>query len=147
MSVALANAKATHIFTAKILAIFGVQSFNDTLTNNIVSFEQLGPDCVRVCVNVGILPLLFALRKHDFLKDGLQIIKCKEAIICFQAFKQVLLFLLFLLFPTFFCVPTFPYFFLKMPNYPYFLVHKCLKWPKIVFFFLAHSKFVKIGSI
>ena len=41
-----------------------------------------------------------------------------------QAFKRALLFLLFLLFPTFFCVPTFPYFFLKMPYYPYFLVQK-----------------------
>ena len=41
------NAKATHIFLAKILAynyaIFNYQSFNDMLTNNIVSFEQLGP--------------------------------------------------------------------------------------------------------
>ena len=46
----------------------------------------------------------------------------------------------------FFCVPTFPIFFLKMPYYPYFLVQKCLKWPKIVTFFLARSKFVKIGS-
>ena len=27
-----------------IYAIFNNQSFNDTLTNNIVSFEQLGPD-------------------------------------------------------------------------------------------------------
>ena len=25
-------------------AIFNDQSFNDTITNNIVSFEQLGPD-------------------------------------------------------------------------------------------------------
>ena len=63
-----------------------------------------------------------------------------------QAFKRALLFLLFLVFPTFFCIPTFPYFFLKMPYYPYFLVQKCLKWPKIVIFFLACSKFVKIGS-
>ena len=34
-------------FLAKIIriyAIFNDQSFNDTLTNNIVSFEQLGPD-------------------------------------------------------------------------------------------------------
>ena len=37
-----------------------------------------------------------------------------------------LLFCVFLLFPPFF---------LKMPCYPYFLVHKCLKWPKIIFFF------------
>ena len=40
--------KATHIFFSKntsIYAIFNDQSFNDTLTNDIVSFEQLGPDC------------------------------------------------------------------------------------------------------
>ena len=28
-----------------IYAIFNDQSFNDTLTNDIVSFEQLGPTC------------------------------------------------------------------------------------------------------
>ena len=42
----VANAKATHIFSAKILAyyaIFNDQSFNDMLTKDIVSFEQLGP--------------------------------------------------------------------------------------------------------
>ena len=44
MWVAFANAKATHIFSPKILAVFNDQSFNDTLTNDIVSFEQLGPD-------------------------------------------------------------------------------------------------------
>ena len=47
MWVAFANAKATHIFFSKnisINAIFNDQSFNDTLTNDIVSFEQLGPD-------------------------------------------------------------------------------------------------------
>ena len=43
---AFANAKATQIFYGKnisIYAIFNDQSFNDTLTNDIVSFEQLGP--------------------------------------------------------------------------------------------------------
>ena len=47
MWVALANAKATHVFFSKnisIYVIFNDQSFNDTLTNNIVSFEQLGPE-------------------------------------------------------------------------------------------------------
>ena len=46
MWVAFADAKATHIFFSKnisIYAIFHGQSFNDTLTNDIVSFEQLGP--------------------------------------------------------------------------------------------------------
>ena len=38
-------------FSAKditVYAIFNNQSFNDTLTNDIVSFEQLGPECA-VC--------------------------------------------------------------------------------------------------
>ena len=42
-----ANAKATHIFSAKILVYMPYydQSFNDALTNDdIVSFEQLGLD-------------------------------------------------------------------------------------------------------
>ena len=50
MWVAFANAKATHIFFSKnisVYAIFNNQSFNGTLTNDIVSFEQLGPDFKR----------------------------------------------------------------------------------------------------
>ena len=46
MRAVFANAKATHIFFSKdisVHAIFNDQSFNDTLTNNIISFEQLGP--------------------------------------------------------------------------------------------------------
>ena len=46
MWVAFANAKATHIFFSKninVYAIFHDQSFNDTLTYDILSFEQLGP--------------------------------------------------------------------------------------------------------
>ena len=38
--------KASHIFfniNISIYAIFNDQSFNDTLTNDIVCFEQLGP--------------------------------------------------------------------------------------------------------
>ena len=41
------NAKATHIIFSKtisIYAIFNDQSFNNTLTNDIISFEQPGPD-------------------------------------------------------------------------------------------------------
>ena len=29
-----------------VYVIFNDQSFNDTLTNDIVSFEQLGPECL-----------------------------------------------------------------------------------------------------
>ena len=42
----IAYAKASHIFSAKNIsmrAIFNDQSFNNTLTNDIISFEQLGP--------------------------------------------------------------------------------------------------------
>ena len=47
MWVAFANAKATHKFFSKNISIYAIsndQSFNDTLTNDIISFEQLGPD-------------------------------------------------------------------------------------------------------
>ena len=47
MWVAFANAKATHIFSAKILAYMPylmIKVLKDTLTNDMVSFEQLGPD-------------------------------------------------------------------------------------------------------
>ena len=47
MWVAFANAKATHIFFSKyisVCALFNDQSFDDTLTNDIISFEQLDPD-------------------------------------------------------------------------------------------------------
>ena len=47
MGVAFTNAKATHIIFSKdidVYDIFNEQNFNDTLTNDIVSFEQLGPE-------------------------------------------------------------------------------------------------------
>ena len=38
----------SHFFSKNIsvYAIFNYQSFNNTLTNDIVSFEQLGPECL-----------------------------------------------------------------------------------------------------
>ena len=65
-----ANAKATHIFSAKILAYMPylmIKSFNNTLTNDITSFEQLGPD-EEIMINY----------KHNFL-DG-----CKRHILCWR---------------------------------------------------------------
>ena len=60
----VAFAKASHIFFSKnisVYAIFNDQSFNDTLTNDIVSSEQLGPDVastlIRSCNNVMTLYL------------------------------------------------------------------------------------------
>ena len=54
MWVALAFAKATHSFSAKtvrVYAIFRDQSFNNTLTNDIVCFEQLCPGRVPLIVD------------------------------------------------------------------------------------------------
>ena len=50
MWVAFANAKTTHIFFCKNISIYAIskdQSFNNTLTNDIFSFEQLGPEVQR----------------------------------------------------------------------------------------------------
>ena len=50
MWVAFSNTKATHIFFSKnisIYVIFNDQSLNDTLSNDIVSFKQLGPDIYK----------------------------------------------------------------------------------------------------
>ena len=46
MWVAFANAKPTHIFSAKVLAYipYLMISFNDMLTKDIVSFELLCPE-------------------------------------------------------------------------------------------------------
>ena len=43
------TAKATHIFSAKNFSIFAYHrvNFKEFLTNDIVSFEQLGPDLHR----------------------------------------------------------------------------------------------------
>ena len=60
MWVALANAKATHIFSAKnirVYAIFNDQIFKDTLTDDIVSFKQLGPDVCLFCLCWGFTAL------------------------------------------------------------------------------------------
>ena len=39
-----ASASYSHFFSKNsVYAIFNDQSFNDTLTNDVVSFEQLGP--------------------------------------------------------------------------------------------------------
>ena len=47
------TAKATHIFFSKIFQHICVSldvNFNESLTNDIVSFEQLGPDLYSGCV-------------------------------------------------------------------------------------------------
>ena len=44
------TAKATHIFSAKYFSIFAYHdvNFNESLTNDIVSFEQLGPEVLSL---------------------------------------------------------------------------------------------------
>ena len=74
MWVAFANAKATHFFFSKnisIYAIFNDKSFNDTLTNNILSFEQLGQDCIK-CTDCSKPPLSSYTSKVPFLYDMAQ---------------------------------------------------------------------------
>ena len=42
--------KLLNVFSKNIYSLYGIfddQSFNDMLTNNIFSFEQLGPECYR----------------------------------------------------------------------------------------------------
>ena len=48
-----------HIFSAKILVYMlykNVQSFNNTLTNDIISFEQLGPEIYTSILLPGGVP-------------------------------------------------------------------------------------------
>ena len=55
MWVAFAFAKATHSFFSKnisVCAIINDQIFNDMLTNDIVCFEQLGPDVLLIWARV-----------------------------------------------------------------------------------------------
>ena len=46
----------TFFFSKNIIvyAIFNYQSFNDTLTNDIVSFEQLGPEIKDLFISKGL---------------------------------------------------------------------------------------------
>ena len=69
---ASSNAKATHIFffskNISVYVIFNDQNFNDTLTNDIISFEQLGP--VNYYINIETpIPLfsLYILGTWDFI--------------------------------------------------------------------------------
>ena len=52
-------------------AIFNDQSLNDALTNNIVSFEQLGPDWYTICSLHGLRDdEECILVKHIYFSDG-----------------------------------------------------------------------------
>ena len=59
-----AHAQATYIFFSQnISVIFDDQSFNDTLTIDIVSFEQLGPDCLPGFWSVTTEAIKFSLSR------------------------------------------------------------------------------------
>ena len=65
-----ANAKATRIFfhekkNISVYAIFIDQSFNDTLTNDIVSFEQLVQNVWEVPVLVLLFVALWFILRGD----------------------------------------------------------------------------------
>ena len=61
--------KKSHVFSKNIsiYAIFNNQSFNDTLNNDIVSFEQLGPGLwkQRNTLNNPLIILLFLLSDSE----------------------------------------------------------------------------------
>ena len=44
-----------------IYAIFNDQSFNDTLTNDIITFEQLGPKLLILVLRCDQVPFYYAL--------------------------------------------------------------------------------------
>ena len=58
----------SHFFgkNISIYAIFNDQSFNDTLTNDMVSFEQMGPGL-----------------KVNAIKSRTMFLFCKNALVCF----------------------------------------------------------------
>ena len=60
MWLAFANEKAIQFFSAKkisVYAIFNDQSFKDMLTNDIISFEQLGPGNELGSITQSVVPL------------------------------------------------------------------------------------------
>ena len=72
----LLNKKMLLTFFSKYIslyAIFNDQSFNDTLTNDIVSFEQLGPDSNPLFENdqKTFLKDFLSLKLHSFPFNGL----------------------------------------------------------------------------
>ena len=52
------TAKATHIFSKKFwhICLSLNVNFNESLTNDVVSFEQLGPDFRRDLIDLGVNP-------------------------------------------------------------------------------------------
>ena len=72
---AFANAKATHIFFFQqyisLYAIFNDQSSNDTLTNDIVSFEQLGPGIDRADLPLDNCDVIDVLYNIDFFEPAI----------------------------------------------------------------------------
>ena len=63
----------SHFFSKniRIYAIFNDQSFNGTLTNDIISFEQLGPDSLRLSMPI----TKTSLYNFDPLKPHFYIVK------------------------------------------------------------------------
>ena len=53
-----------------IYAIFNDQSFNDTLTNDIISFEQLGPGS---CANITWFSGIYTRTSDGSMQDSLDI--------------------------------------------------------------------------
>ena len=74
------TAKATHILFSKKFQHICVSldlNFNESLTNDIVSFEQLGPG-VNILISETLIKLPFELRVHGLLRLIVTIISLAE---------------------------------------------------------------------
>ena len=66
----------SHCFSKNISAyaiLVDHQRFNDMLTNNIVSFEQLGPGCLSVCFSARQIPSKNCLQIKESICSLLEI--------------------------------------------------------------------------
>ena len=77
------TAKATHIFFSKKFQHICVSldvNFNESLTNDVVSFEQLGPDVVHTAMNdkkIRLLLIFILISIHYLKKNIAQGLKLK----------------------------------------------------------------------
>ena len=74
-----------------VYTIFNDQSFNDRLTNDIASFEQLGPECHMLTVTDYCLSQYLSLHQKHFVK-GYGLVQCYFPWTAQHYYKQALAF-------------------------------------------------------
>ena len=80
----------SHFFSKNLVvyAIFNDQSFNDTLTHNIVSFEQLGPDWTA-CLHWLIWISIVCIMLQRFFFFFFFFLHCSVRKVVFGAFASI----------------------------------------------------------